>query len=174
MEKNLSQYLLQYKTIVIALSKLKTMQYLFTTEVDSNDYHIQEYTKLSAKLDTYKSKATIEWGADLEVRSWGIKSFDVKILSVSSRIEFEVYLEDLDIPDTEKLLAPNVSGENDFRKFLVDVKSDGEKITGILEIYVDSNSSEWEIIEEFSCTKSGNLSPDDCEIDFGKKIITIS
>jgi hypothetical protein len=150
------------------------MQYLFTTEVDSNDYHIQEYTKLSAKLDTYKSKATIEWGADLEVRSWGIKSFDVKILSVSSRIEFEVYLEDLDIPDTEKLLAPNVSGEDDFRKFLVDVKSDGEKITGVLEIYVDSNSSEWEIIEEFSCTKSGNLSPDDCEIDFGKKIITIS
>ena len=166
--------MLQYKTIVIALSKLKTMQYLFTTEVDSNDYHIQEYTKLSAKLDTYKSKATIEWGADLEVRSWGIKSFDVKILSVSSRIEFEVYLEDLDIPDTEKLLAPNVSGEDDFRKFLVDVKSDGEKITGVLEIYVDSNSSEWEIIEEFSCTKSGNLSPDDCEIDFGKKIITIS
>jgi hypothetical protein len=150
------------------------MQYEFKTEVDSNDYHIQEYTKLSAKLDTYKSKATIWWGADLEVRSWGIKSFDVKIISVSTKIEFEVYLEDLNIDDTEKLLAPNVSGEDDFRKFLSDVKSDGEKITGILDIYVDSDSSGWEIIEEFSCTKSGNLSPDECEIDFGKKTITIS
>ena len=150
------------------------MQYQFKNEVDCRDYHMQEYTKLSAKLDTYKSKATIEWGADLEVRSWGIKGFDVKIMSVSSKIEFEVYLEDLDIPDTEKLLAPNVSEENDFRKFLVDVKSDGEKITGILDIYVDSNNSEWEIIEDVSCTPSGNLSLDDCEIDFGKKTITIS
>ena len=150
------------------------MQYEFTTEVDTKDYNIEEYTKLSAKLDIIKSKASIWWGTDLEVRSWGIKSFDVKIISVSIKMEFEVYLEDLDIADTEKLLAPNVSGEDDFRKFLVDVKSDGKKITGILDIYVDSDSLGWKIIEDFLFTNSGNLSPDECEIDFGKKIITIS
>ena len=142
------------------------MTYEFTTEVDTNQYYISEYFGLKSTLDIpYKTKSKVQWYAEAEVREWGIKSFYPTVKRITTEIEYEIYLEELEEGDKEKL-TENL-GEN--RTWI-----DDEKISGILTLDIDAYSKEWKIIEEFGWTESGNLSPDDCEIDFRSKKITIA
>ena len=149
------------------------MSYHFKTEVDSTDYYFNEYLKIKASIGTFKTKATIEWMAeDPEIRSWGIKSFDTIVGIVKCNIEFELSLEDLDDTEREKLLNPDKNHE--IYKNLVDIETNDDGIvSGVFEFQFPNNN-DWKIIEDFGWTKSGNLSPDDCEIDFRSKTITIS
>ena len=154
------------------------MSYQFKTEVDSTDYYFNEYLKIKERIGTYKTKATIEWMAeDPEIRSWGIKSFDTIVNSVRCNIEFDISIDDLEDNEREKLLSPDKNDE--IQKNIVNIENLDGVISGVFEFEVlqkDANlgSDSWKIIEDFGWTKSGNLSPDDCEIDFRSKTITIS
>lgn len=145
------------------------MNYQFTTEIDKTDYfRINDYFGTRVGLvDVYKVKSRIEWEAEPEIKVWGISSFRPIVKNVFSEIEWEVYLDELEDGDKEKFTESNSLFE--MRSWI-----DKEKITGILKLKVDAFTKDWTIKEDFGSTQSGNLSPDFCEIDFRKKLITIS
>lgn len=137
------------------------MNYQFTTEVDCREYHIGKYLGLKARLDTYNSKATIEWEAEPELREYGIKSFYRTVKSINAKIEWNIFKEDLEEGDREKL-EEWITKETD------------EYLDGVIEIQIDAFDGKFFVKEEFEFSPSGVLSPDDCEIEFDTKIITIS
>lgn len=137
------------------------MNYQFTTEVDCREINIGKHLGVKAQLDTYKSKAIVEWEAEPELRTYGIKSFYRTVKSVRANIEWNVFKEELQEGDREKLEQWITKETDDY-------------LDGEVEIEINAFENEFEVIEEFEFTKSGVLSPDDCEIDFGKKTITIS
>lgn len=147
------------------------MTFEFETEIKLSEYYVSEYLGLKSKLDTYTDKAKLKWTAEPEIRTWGVKSFYPIAKSITASFEWEIYIEDLVDGDYEKIVGLG-DKKIDIVEFVINENNE-EKLAGDILINIPM-VSKWEIIEEFGCTKSGDLSPEDCEIDFRKKTITIS
>lgn len=120
----------------------------FTTKIEDT-YNISIW-KLAQhlgikELEDINANFTIKWSAEIEAREWGIKDIYTIIHSVSGVIEYSHYADD-DLEGNDPLI------EKEF-----EFTGDGFEIKD----------------NEFKF-KNGMLEPNDIEVDFERKTITIS
>jgi hypothetical protein len=147
------------------------MEEKFTTKVESPT--ITGFGKFLGVADDVDVEVgnptvTVEWVFYLESREWGIKSISAVATKLTTSIEWSAYTEDMSEEDKAKLIAAG-GFEHPKREW-----KDGY-IEGIYEFDsgIKIGDKPWTIESEIS-TDGGQISPDDCGIDFNDMSIYVN
>ncbi len=110
-------------------------------------------------IDTTQT-ATVKFHVEIDARQWGVKDIDIFIDSVTVYVNWETYTEE--ITPEERAALKKAGG----------VEYLNETIAGTIEINTAEKGSKWEVINEMEV--SSQITPNNIEVDFEKKIITVS
>lgn len=117
----------------------------FTTKIEDNFSIWKLAQHLGIKeIEDINANFTIKWSAEIDAREWGIKDICTIIHSVSGSIEYSYYADD----DLE--------------------------CNTLIEKEIEFTGDGFTIKDEDFKFKNGMLEPNDIEVDFEKKTITIS
>ena len=140
-----------------------TNELKFTAQIEDADiYGINKYLALPLRdIATSKPTVYIDFHLEIEARNYGVKGIDIFIDKVYTSIEWEV--NDEYLTGLEKMLLLNKG------------KYNSGNIEGTLELNTSEKPFDaWEIKNEMTVTEFGGIHPDNVEIDFKNKVITIN
>jgi len=128
------------------------------TEVDI--YGLKHYFGVpDCDIDTTQT-ATVNFHVEIDARNWGVKDIDIFVDSVIINIEWKTYTEYI---TPEEMAALKKAGGVEYLN---------ETIAGTIEINTGEKGSKWEVKCEMEV--SSQITPNNIEVDFEKKLITVS
>lgn len=138
----------------------------FTEEVKSlSIYGLGKFLNAPEGVDVDDSgnSATVKFHVDFDIKNYGFRGIDIYVDSVVTCLAWEVSTYEWTPEEIAALKA--ATGGTEF----------WENVGGKIELDTSHEDfKEWEIKSEMKISESGAIFPEDVEIDFNNKTITIS